>query len=236
MQLTETKEVSVFIDDNQFGNGESVDKCGPEALALFWHSVKPGQKNTYTSQSVHTMAHSLYEQFIGPDVPGDKQGTSNETLYKMIESLGFKYYKAPDSIALDPDKAYPWVRGWLQAGYPVVLGGINESAVRDTALSGLRNPYNWDTTGLFHIILATGPERPGFLRVRDTANIDQTTGKVRPGPRVYETAGLTITTATMLVPSWLPDPKSSTPPAAPPSWQEEIQVHLDAIQKIIAQQ
>lgn len=223
IQLTATKEVAQFIDDNQFTGGGSQDKCGPEALSLFWHSRPPNEKNVYTSSDVHLMAHDLYEKFIGPDVSSDVRGTDDATLYKMIEYLGFKYYKCSD---VSTDKVYPWIRAWLQAGYPVVLGGISESSVKDHALTGVKSPYAWDTSGLFHIILATGPEGPGYIRVRDTANF-------RPGPRVYETTGLTMTTATMIVPSWLPDPKSSTPPSPEKSWQEQVLDHCAAIESLI---
>jgi hypothetical protein len=224
--LTATKEVCNFLDDNQFNAGESQDKCGPEALALFWHSTAPNVKNTYIPEDIHNMAHKLYEKFIGPDVSSDVRGTDDATLYKMIEYLGFKYYKCPD---VSTDKAYPWIRAWLQNGYPVVMGGISESSIKDTALTGLKSPYAWDTSGLFHIILATGPESPGFIRVRDTANY-------RPGPRVYETTGLTMTTATMLVPSWLPDPKNATPPVPIKSWQEQVLDHCAAIENLIKAQ
>lgn len=222
--LTPSKEVAVFIDDNQFGSGESVDKCGPEALALFWHSVKPGETNKYKAADVHKQAHDLYERFIGPDARNDTAGTDDATLYKMIEFLGFKYFKGP--------LEWTWVRSWLNNGYPVIIGGINESAVKDTALSGLKNPYNWNTSGLFHIILATGPETPGYIRVRDTANI-ASTGVVRPGPRVYETTGLTFTTSTMVVPSWLPVPKSGTPPTPEKSWQQEAFDQLSALEALL---
>lgn len=200
VQLTSSGEVAQFIDDDQFGNGQSVDKCGPEVVSLFWHSVKPGQHNPYTSAEVHTMAHDDYVQFIGPDVRGDQAGTGDQTLYDMLKFHGFHYEIGP--------LEWPWIDGWLNAGYPVIIGGVQESTVHDQALDGAV-PYAWNTSGLYHIILASGP---GGL-FRDTANIGPS--GVRPGPRRYNTNDLRFTTATMVVPTWLPVPGGSAPPAPP---------------------
>jgi|SRR5581483_2404738 len=205
MQLTSSGEVAVFVDDNQFASGQSQDKCGPEAVAVFWHSVKPGEKNPYTSADIHEMASADYVRFIGPDVTSDHAGTDNATLYKLLAAHNFMYKIGPLDMA--------WVKEWLNAGYPVILGGVAESSVFDLGLNA--NPYNWNTAGLFHIILATGPGATGEVLVRDTANIDHS-GIVRPGPRRYRLSGLTFTTATMVIPSWMPVPTGDTPPVPQP--------------------
>lgn len=202
--LTSSGEVAVFIDDDQFGSGQSVDKCGPEAVSIFWHSVKVGNHNQYTSADVHQMAAADYIKFIGPDNPGDHNGTSNQTLYDMLSFHHFSYKPGPVDIN--------WIKGWLAAGYPVIVG-IVESSVRDLGLNG-SNPYNWNTSGLTHVIVATGPGQAGELLVRDTANIGST--GVRPGPRRYDSHALQLVSATMVVPSWLPVPSSSTPPPPQP--------------------
>jgi hypothetical protein len=201
-QLTPSGEVAVFLDDDQFHAGESVDKCGPEAVSLFWHSVKPGEQNPYTSAQIHAMAHDDYVRFIGPDVASNHGGTSNQLLYTMLASHRFSYKPGPADIH--------WVQSWLKAGYPVIIG-IWEESVHDLALGG--NPYNWETRGLTHIIVASGPGTTGEVLVRDTANIGPQ--GVRPGPRRYDTTKLQLVSATMVVPSWLDDPASASPPPPP---------------------
>lgn len=200
-------EIAVFIDDNQFGLNQSTMKCGPEVVSLFWHSVAPGQKNPYTSADVHAMAHADYVRFIGADNPGDMAGTSEATLYQMLEFHSFRYEKLPIDLAA--------ILSALKAGFPVIVGGVAESSVFDVTLG--KNPYNWNTAGLYHIILATGIAQSGNLLVRDTANIGSQ-GIVRPGPREYEASRLQFTTVTRVVPSW--DVK------APVDWRTLAEGHL----------
>lgn len=200
-QLTPSGEVAVFApDDNQFGAGQSVDKCGPEAVATMWHSVAPGHPNPYTAEDIHVMAHDDYIKFCGPDVPSDSNGTSDQQLYAMLEEHGFRYDIGPASIA--------WVKEQLDRGLIVIIG-ISESSVVDNALGA--NPYNWNTTGLNHIIVASGAGAGGELLVRDTANIDHS-GIVRPGPRHYDANRLQLFSATAVHPTWITNP----PPPAPP--------------------
>lgn len=203
--ITASGEVAQFVDDNQFGSGQSQDKCGPEAISVFWHSTKPGTHNPYTAQDVHNMAHDDYIKFIGPDVTSDQGGTSNELLYNMLRAHGFAFVEGPLSIS--------WIKGWLENAYPVIIG-LTESSVHDIGING--SPYNWDTTGRTHIIVVSGPGNGDELLVRDTANID-TNGVVRTGPRHYTASKLQLTSATMVVPSWLPATSSANPPTPTPA-------------------
>lgn len=201
MALTPSQEVAVFLDDNQFGSGQSEDKCGPEAVSVVFHSVAPGQKNPYSSADVHAMASADYIKFIGPDSSSDQAGTSNQTLYNMLASHDLAYK------AIAEDKAL--IKQWLQAGYPVILG-IVESSVVDMAVGA---PYNWSTAGLTHVIVASGAgTNPDHVFVRDTANI-ASNGVVRPGPRDYNFAALQLVSATVVIPSWMP--VVGSPPTAP---------------------
>lgn len=223
MQLTASGEVAVFIDDDQFGSGQSTMKCGPEAVAVFWHSVAPGQHNPYSSNDIHSMAEQDYIKFIGPDVPGDQGGTSNQALYNMLQEHRFAYKIGPADIN--------WVRAWLVNGYPVIIG-ISESSVDDLQLAG--TPYSWNTSGLTHIVVASGPGNPGELLVRDTANIGPQ--GVRPGPRRYNANKLQLISATMVVPSWLPVPAGNNPPPPPPppvDWKKQAQEALTTLQNAI---
>ena len=201
-QLTKTGEVAEFIDDDQFGTGQSVDKCGPEAVSEVWHATEPGQPNHYTSADVHAMAHADYTKYIGPDVPSDHGGTSNQTLYNMLEEHGFHYQGGPARMS--------WVKAELNAGKIVIIG-IVESSVHDNGVGGC--PYAWNTNGLTHVIVASGPAGDNDIAVRDTANIGPQ--GVRPGPRYYDANKLQLISATSVTPTWLgaPPPTPATPVA-----------------------
>ncbi len=70
MNLSRTGEVGEFLDDNQFAPpGGSFNKCGPESIALCFHSVAPGQHNPFTPQDIHRMAHDDYVAFV--DMAGE---------------------------------------------------------------------------------------------------------------------------------------------------------------------
>ena len=78
---------------------------------------------------------------------------------------------------------------------------------------------------LTHIITATGVADGGMdFLVRDTANVG------RPCPRTYAQEPLSIISATVFVPSWLPRPLSATkpaplpePPPSPPVTRAQLQ-------------
>jgi hypothetical protein len=199
MEFTPSGEVALFVDDNQFHSGESVDKCGPEAVALFWHSVAPGQHNPYSSADIHAMAHADYVKFIGPDNPSDQNGTSDQNLYNMLNEHNFHYEVGPLDIT--------WVKEQLNGGVPVIIG-IVESSVIDNGIGAA--PYAWNTTGLTHVLVASGPGAGGEILVRDTANIAPT--GVRPGPRHYDANRLQLVSATAVHPSWITNPPEPPPP------------------------
>lgn len=204
-QLTPSGEVAVFTDDNQFGTGQSVDKCGPEAVSIIWHAVKPGLAQSYTSAEIHAMASADYQKYIGPDTSSDTGGTSNEILYEMLAEHGFHYEAGPVEMS--------WVKQQLALGLPVIIG-IVESSVHDNEVGGV--PYAWNTAGLTHIIVASGQGNSGEILVRDTANIAP--NGVRPGPRHYDANKLQLISATSVTPSWLEQPAPPPPeqPAPPP--------------------
>ena len=188
-------EVARFIDDDQFGPGQSLDKCGYEIVSLFWHSVAPDKVNPYHATDIHAMAHTDYLYYAGQDILSNQTGMSNVTLYSDLKRHRFEY------VGLPPGN-WDRVRTFLLYGYPVVLGGVDEATVFDVGVG--KCPYSWIRPGVdyWHIILATGLSYSDELLVRDTANIGPD-GKVRPGPRRYRLGGMKLTTATALVPSWL---------------------------------
>lgn len=190
-QLTPSGEVGVFVDFNQFETGKSPDTCGPAAIAMFWHQVKPGEINRWTSKQCLAMMESDYAHYIGPDVASDTNGTSDSKLYEMLEAHRFQYLAIPKNVEL--------IRTFLEQGY-TVIAGVKEATIHDEELNG--NPYSWNTSGLYHIICFTGPAQAGTLLARDTANVGES--GIRQGPRRYSTFGLELTSATVVVPTWLP--------------------------------
>ena len=222
--LSPSGEVARFIDDDQFNWGlESTMKCGPEAVSLFWHSLPPGQANPYKAADIHAMAHNDYVKFVGSDVPSDQGGTSNQMLYSMLSYHNFHYVVLPnDTTTLDR------IRAWLRCGYPVICGVV-EASVWDKELG--RCPYPWNTSGLTHIITATGlsdwsnttTSEWQWIRFRDTANVEFNGAPniLRPGPRQYDITKLQLTSATVVIPSWMEvppvnfDPRTVIPPPAP---------------------
>src|SRR6267154_3375719 len=90
-KLTPSGEVAVFVDDDQFAGFESVMKCGYEIVAMFWHSVRPGDHNPYTSAAVHQMAHDDYLLYVGPDISTDRGGMSDAQLYADLSHHDFHY-------------------------------------------------------------------------------------------------------------------------------------------------
>jgi hypothetical protein len=197
MKLSNTGEVAEFLDDNQFGTGESTEKCGPESIALCFHSVAPGQHNPYTREEIHSMAHNDYMNIAHQkDVRNIGEGINDPEFYKMIESHGIPYRKLPHDWSI--------IVEWLQHGYPVIIGGVREDTIHDAELNG-KPPYDWG--GLdkkWHIITATGlGSRADRLKFRDTAN-------GRPGPHEYFHERMSYTLATLVVPKWMPTP----PPGA----------------------
>src|SRR5215472_16999960 len=91
MDLSRTGEVGEFLADNQLAPpGGSDNKCGPESIALCFHSVAPGQHNPYTSQDIHSMAHDDYVRFVDP-VTGNNPGgvgIDDPTFYRILEHHG----------------------------------------------------------------------------------------------------------------------------------------------------
>lgn len=191
--LTPSGEVAEFRDFDQFVWNESKDQCGPASVSMFWHSTRPGAANPWSAAACQAMMYDDYTHFIGPDVPADTRGTSNQQLYTMIQSHKFAYLPIPKSVEL--------IKLFGAAGYTVIIG-IVESSVEDLGLETPGCPYSWDPAGLSHIVTVSGPGSEGELLIRDTANIAP--DGVRPGPRRYNANKLVLLSATVCVPSWLP--------------------------------
>lgn len=210
--IIEGKEIISTFDFNQFVKDESVDQCGPAAVSLIHYAGAPGKPAQGSPGDALALMKDLYTQFIGPDVPSDTGGTSTETLYKMIVSVGNHYQNLyPDGGVNGDFTVNGKIQGqlkdaicqWVEVGYPVIVA-VSEDSVYDMGLR--KKPYNWNTTGLDHIFTITGVSSSGIdFLVRDTANV------LAPGPRMYASYQLKILSATVVVPGrtlWLPRPKS----------------------------
>ncbi len=190
-------EVAEFLDDDQF-DGRSVMTCGFEIIALYWHSVRRGQRNPYTAADIHRMAVADYERANGVDNASNWRGMTNQGFYDDMAAHGLAYKIIP--------RQWGMIRAYLQAGYPVFFGGVDEKSVYDLEIKEC--PYRWErpagSPDYFHIILATGLDGPDSLLFRDTANLADN-GKLRPGPRHYRTSSLKWYGLTaVLIPTWMP--------------------------------
>jgi hypothetical protein len=189
--LSSAGEVAEFLDENQFGFGESVMKCGPESISVFFHSVAPGQHNPHTREEIHSMAHHDYVIFDQTQDNLSGGGTGNDAFYSMIESHGIPYRILPLDWSI--------IREWLKYGYPVIIGGVREDTIRYA--DPHEKPYDWgDLENRWHIIMATGlGSRADTLKFRDTAN-------GRKGPQEYVHEQMITSLATLMVPKWMPTP------------------------------
>jgi hypothetical protein len=209
------KEVVSTFDFDQFQANESLDQCGPASVALVHFMGEPGKGAQGTPEQAIALMKQLYSRYIGPDVPSDTGGTSNQTLYSMILDTENHFQNLyPDGGVNGTDTQFgcpqftlkDTIRKWVEIGYPVIIGVVEDS-VYDMGLK--KKPYSWNTTGFDHILTVTGVASSGIdLLVRDTANV------LAAGPRLYAVTPLKILSATVVIPGvtlWLPRPVSTNP-------------------------
>lgn len=191
-------EIVSAFDVNQFGVGQSQYKCGPYAVYLCSAFGPPGQPPLYNPSWVASMADTWYEKNIGPNTTADQVGVTNDQLYQCIRDSGHAYQVIKQSD----------IPAAIGGGCPVIIG-ISENSVHDMGAG--RNPYGWNTAGLFHIISITGMLAGHYL-VRDTANN-------LPGPRMYDASKLILTSATVFFPSWYKQQSQVTSTADSTLWR-----------------
>jgi N-acetyl-anhydromuramyl-L-alanine amidase AmpD len=198
-------ELCAVTDTSQFAAGRSTDKCGFYAVSLLKYAGKAGASPTGSAAQVAVWADAEYVKYDGQDTSNNGSGMTVPMLYKVIGDAGLHY----EGIGATETKLHTdhltadYVRAWLRMGYPVVLA-VQEDNVFDIDL-GTR-PYLWDTTGLSHVIVATGVAPDGNLLCHDTASIDA--NGVRRGPRRYNASALQkgMLSATAVVLPWLKQP------------------------------
>jgi hypothetical protein len=197
--LTPSGEIANFVDVDQFVKGRSLMTCGFCATRCCFGATQPGHPVTDTPAKIEQDTDAWYREYNGPDVTSNQNGMSLWQLYRLIVGKGGHFQAT--SLAMSV------ILAWVKLGYPVILA-VHESSVVDLAVGG--NPYHWDTTGLNHIIVATGQSARDNPLVRDSANVG------RSGPREYDGARLQLLSATIFVPTWLPRPAGALPPLPPP--------------------
>ncbi len=209
--ITSMAEVCSIIDTDQFRAGASVDKCGFYSVSSLKDAGKPGQAPTGNANDIISWADREYAVYDGPDVYSNNNGMVMATLESVIKNAGL-HYQVIGSTELGYQTNHltaDYIRAWLRHGYPVIIA-VAEDDVFDLDLGA--KPYAWDTTGFYHIIVATGIASDNNLLCHDTASVDN--NGVRRGPRRYDATrlqnGLTSTTA--IVMSWLQQPSDTFDP------------------------
>lgn len=203
VKLSSTGEIADFLDVDQFQPAKTQFACGYFSGAIIKAMAQVGQPPTQSVPQMIAEAESWYAADHGNNAISNTSGMSLQEEYNLITQRMELHYQA---VALDAAT----VRGWVRAGYPIMLT-ISEASVVDMALG--RNPYPWNPSGT-HIIVVSGVAGDGNLLVRDPANCTNLydPNSLRPGPRKYDASKLQIWTATVVVPSWLPRPTSAIPP------------------------
>jgi len=177
--------------------------CGFFACAMAKSMAPVGSPPILSVAQIISDAEGWYAQYDGTDAITNTNGMSLPQLYNLLAQIGLHYQSTATDIAT--------VKQWIQAGYPVIIA-VTETSVHDLAL-GDSNPYPWTASGT-HVILVTGVASDGNVLVRDSANCTSLydPGSLRPGPRTYDAGKLVLVSATAVVPPWMPQPTSSTPP------------------------
>lgn len=152
---------------SQFESGESVNECGPFAVAMNRYAGKDAPGGS--PEDVDQLADNLWQQF------GGGQGIGMQQLFDMLHTAGVRYQTVgSDELNLHVDQLTPAVAlQWLRQGYPLICT-VNESNVIDLDLG--RSPYPWLAEEPYHsnppnhIFTLAGIADDGNVLVADPAN------------------------------------------------------------------
>ncbi len=195
--LTASGEVATFQDVDQFQPGKTQFACGFFSCAIVRAMAPVGQRPALTVTQMIAEAEQWYAQYDGDNSPSNENGMTLQQLYNLIVQIGLHFQAtSTDAQAL---------RAWLKLGYPVIVAGA-ETGFHDLAL-GDTVPYPWNPI-FSHIIILTGVAANGNFLVRDAANVSNLNNSqsIRPGPRTYNAQLLQLSSATVVVPPWMPRP------------------------------
>ncbi len=200
MSIAIGEEVATYVDFDQFLSGRSQDTCGFATVILNHFAAERGKPYGASASTLQSMQAIWYSKFDGADVASNHNGMTLGQLYTLIKDVGNHYQNLFPDGGVQAQHVKDGINYWSSNGYPVIIA-IEEASVFDMQFGAC--PYDWNTTGLSHIITVTGVTKSGNVLVRDTANVG------RPGPREYDLAKLSILSATVFVPGWLPRPYSA---------------------------
>lgn len=219
VKLTSSGEVATFRDIDQFQPAKTQFACGFFACALVRAMGPANQSPTQSAAEMIAEAEQWYAQYNGNNTISNLDGMTLQQLYDLIVQIGL-HFQAGNTDAHT-------LRCWLALGYPVIVAGA-ETGFYDLGL-GDKVPYPWTPSGS-HIIVLTGVTASGNFLVRDPANVADLNNpnSLRPGPRVYDAQRLQLSSATAIVPPWLPRPpagfdptQSDFVPVVPKGWRDD---------------
>lgn len=203
LPLSSTGEIATFRDVDQFQPAKTQFACGFFACATVKAMSPVGQTPAQNAAEMIAEAEQWYAQYNGNDAISNVNGMTLQQLYDLIVQIGLHF----QATGTDPHV----LRAWLALGYPVIVAGA-ETGFYDLALGDIV-PYPWKPSGS-HIIVLTGATSNGNFLVRDSANVTSLSdlNALRPGPRVYDARRMQLTSATAIVPPWLPRPPAGFDP------------------------
>lgn len=217
--LTATGEVATFRDVDQFQPAKTQFACGFFSCARVKAMAPVGQSPTQTVAEMIVEAETWYTRANGDNLLSNTAGMTLQQLYDLIVQIGLHFQASSSDVQT--------LRSWLHLGYPLLVAGA-ETGFYDMGLGDVV-PYPWKPSGS-HIIVLTGVAVDGNFLVRDPANVTSLTNPnaLRPGPRKYDARRLQLSSATAVVPSWLPRPpagfdpvKNNFVPIVPTGWHDD---------------
>lgn len=204
--LNKNNEVADFLDVNQFIPSRSPDECVCYTSVLIKYAGLPGHGPTGTVLEASNLAQYWYGRETGNTDASNHAGLSLSQEYAVLQGLGLHFWGLAPTVDA--------IRTAIAQGVPCLLCGA-ETGMVDVEL-GDRVPFGWTPTGN-HCIVVSGVAPDGNLLVHDTANVDAS-GKVRPGPRLYDAAKLQLVSATaVMVPGSVIQP-AAKPEPIPAGW------------------
>ena len=159
---------------SQFETGESVNECGPFAVAMNKYAGKDAPGGS--PEDVDVLADRLWNKF-----PHSPEGIDVPTLFNMLDDAGVHYRKIGSVEGNDhvENLTHETALHWLRQGYPLICT-VNEKDVIDLDLG--ESPYPWLKTEPYfsdppnHIFTLAGIADDGNVLVADPANANNAKG------------------------------------------------------------
>ncbi len=197
------QEIAVFQDVDQFQPGRTFFACGYFAVRVVEAACENGKTPSLKPQQIAVAAEADYQHFDGSNGPSNRNGMSDQQLYDDLTERRIMFHALPKDMA--------WVRGFVRAGYAVIVG-VAETSVFDKQLG--RCPYDaWTPAGTHIFVVSGAGPQLNDVWCRDTANVDKA-WKLRSGPRLYDVSRFQLTSATVVYLPWQHVPPPDFNPVA----------------------